>query len=60
MMCIWAKLELVKFYRNFSRYSFEMLIRTLKELISKYPTNVLCLNSFDLIGCVVADLYTPF
>ena len=29
MMGIWAKLKLVKFRRNFSRYSFEKLIRTL-------------------------------
>ena len=29
MVCIWAKLILVRFYRNFSRYNLEKLIRTL-------------------------------
>ena len=29
MVRIWAKLKLVKFYGNFSQYSFELLIGTL-------------------------------
>ena len=33
MLGIQAKLKLVKFYRNFSRYNFEKLIRTMIEYI---------------------------
>ena len=29
MVRIWEKLKLVKFFRNFSEYNFEKLIRTL-------------------------------
>ena len=32
MTSIRAKLKLLKFYRNFSRYSFEKLIRTLNAV----------------------------
>ena len=32
MVCIWAKLKLVDFYRYFSQYNFKKSIRTLDKL----------------------------
>ena len=50
MVGIQAKLKLVKFYRNFSRYNFEKLIRTLsasvaeclmiKKILAEYVTYI--------------------
>ena len=61
MVCIWAKLILVKFYRNFSQYNFENLIWTLggPSLAASLEPSEHCRNvaSLSLFYRYLVDVY---
>ena len=44
MVCIWANLKLIKFYRNFSQNNFENLTGTVYKIIGVYPATLALIN----------------